>query len=59
MNIITIIAILLFFYFAMSYKESFESTMYKTNDKNCSQNAINDAYTNYIFGGVKVSPVLQ
>ena len=43
----------------MSYKESFESTMYKTNDKNCSQNAINDAYTNYIFGGVKVSPVLQ
>ena len=52
-HLIILIAVLFGLYFMINIKEQFEDTSATKSEKSSLQKAINDAYLNYTFGGVK------
>lgn len=56
-QLIMLVAIFFIIYFMMNMKETFaqveQDKKYKPKSTECSQLAINDGYTDYIFGGLK------
>ena len=54
-QLIMLVALLFVIYFFINIKETFDQlkTTEKESTKDCSQRAINAAYNDYLFGGVK------
>lgn len=51
-QLIMLVALLFMIYFFMNLKETFDQ-LKEEPSRDCSQKAINTAYNDYVFGGVK------
>jgi hypothetical protein len=53
-HLIMLVAILYIIYFMMTAKENFEQIINsRPKNRSCSQESINNAHLNYVFGGIK------